>query len=210
MEDEKTEVKYYYKKKEFNLKADKWVEKVSIDDKDKKGQGYRGREGLYKLEIHKTKIKTAEVKITYKIRITNTGKIEGTVGEIKEIIPAGCEYKAEDNEINWRTSGKTLVTTDLKDETIEPGKNKEIEITFRWKKGSNNLGKLKNTVLLSKIKNPAGFKEQTEADNSAESIMIVTVSTGSEWHVEKNAVIVVLIVLALGGITIIRIKNKKR
>ena len=65
-------------------------------------------------------------------------------------------------------------------------------------------------MLLSKIKNPAGFKEQTEADNSAESIMIVTVSTGSEWHVEKNAVIAVLIVLSLGGITIIRHKKKNK
>ena len=41
MGDKKIIVKYYYKPKEFNLKIEKWIDSVRIEDKNKKGQKYK-------------------------------------------------------------------------------------------------------------------------------------------------------------------------
>ena len=207
MKEEKITVKYYYKQKEFNLKVDKWIDSVNIEGKNKKGQTYRGRGNLYKIEIHKDKIKTADVKVTYKIRITNTGKIVGFVDEIKETIPEEFEFKQSDNKIKWNEKGRQLTTTELKKEIIEPGAYREIEIILRWKKGDKNLGETTNVVKLSKTSNKANFKEITKEDNKAESKMIITISTGLTIFKDKY-IIITIIILMLVGIAIVK-TNKK-
>ena len=206
MGDKKIIVKYYYKPKEFNLKIEKWIDSVRVEDKNKKGQKYKERDNLFKLEIYKNIIKTAEVKVTYKIRVTNTGEIIGFANEIKEKIPQEFEFKQSDNNIKWKVNGRNLTTTELEKEAIEPGKYKEIEITLRWKKGDSNLGNIKNTVKLNKTSNSANFKEQTEEDNKSESKMIITVSTGLTVfkELQTKIIIVAIVVLTLVGAIIIK------
>lgn len=209
MGDEKITVKYYYRQKIFNLKVEKWVDSVKIDEKSKKGQTYKKRDNLYKLDIHKNKVETAEIKVTYKIRVTNTGEIAGIANEIKETIPEELEFIQSDNEIKWDISGTTLKTTALEKETIEPGEYKEIEITLRWKKGDNNLGEVTNKVELSKISNQANFKVQTEEDTKAESKMIITVSTGLLMleKAETKVIIATIIFLVFAGVKIVKKKR---
>ena len=62
------------------------------------------------VDIHRSKTDTADIKITYKIRVTNKGEIEGTAGEIIEIIPTGYSYYQEDNDIHWEERDGSLVT----------------------------------------------------------------------------------------------------
>lgn len=209
MKEEKITVKYYYKQKEFNLKIEKWVDSVKIEEKNKKGQTYKGRENLYKLEIHKEKIKTADVRVTYKIRVTNTGKIAGFANEIEEIIPEEFEFEQSDNEIKWQGTGRKLTTTELEKEVIEPGAYREIEITLRWRKGDKNLGETTNTVRLSKTNNKANFKEQTEDDNKAESKMIITISTGLTLFKESQTIFIIITIVALILVGITTIKRNK-
>ena len=131
MEEEKITVIYYYEKLKFNLGVDKWIGNVKIDGISGPGQSLSNKNELYKADIHRSKTATAEVEITYKIRITNTGEIEGQVGKITEIIPSGFEYRQEDNSLYWEGTNGILTTEDLKDEIIQPGESKEIEITLR-------------------------------------------------------------------------------
>ena len=209
MGEEKITVKYYYRKKIFNLKVEKWIDSVNIDEKDKKGQTYKKRDNLYKLDIHKNKVETAEIKVTYKIRVTNTGEIAGTANEIKETIPEELEFRQSDNETKWDIDGATLKTTELEKETIEPGDYKEIEITLRWKKGDNNLGEVTNKVELSRTSNQANFIVQTEEDTKAESKMIITVATGLLIFekIASKAMIATIIILIFTGIKIIKKKK---
>ena len=188
MEKEKTTVIYYYEKQVFNLGIDKWVANVNVDGINQGGQDITKKDEIYKVDIHRKKTETAEVKITYNIRVTNKGEIEGTVEEIAEMIPTGYSYYQEDNKVQWEERNGILVTDSLKDEPINAGEYKEIEIVLRWNKGEANFGEKDNRVILSKINNPAGYEDIDKEDNNAKSSMIITVATG----LDKNAMILVI------------------
>ncbi len=169
---------YYYQKQVFNLKVDKWVSEVEVNGETKRARNIGTKDQIYKLEIHRKKVKTTNIKIKYKIRITNTGEIEGTVGEIIEQIPEQYTFYQEDNQIKWTKEGKNLITEDLREQTIKPGEYKEIEIVLRWETGENNIGQKDNKVSIRKMKNPAGYEDKEAEDNQSTSTMIIAVATG--------------------------------
>ena len=211
---EKIIVTYYYEKKTFNLAIDKWISGASIDGVAQIGQSYGTRDKLYKIDIHRKRTETANVKVTYKIRVTNTGEIEGTASKITEVIPEGFSYQEEDNKINWKTENGIIVTDVLKDETIKPGESKEIEIVLRWNKGEGNFGEKRNTVIISGVTNPAKYVDMNEEDNSDKSEMLMTIETGGLDSRDRTIVAIVsvqgLIVVAVGILFGRKTKKQKR
>ena len=131
MTEEKITVTYYYEKQLFNLGVDKWISKVNINGLTQNAQSYSQRNELYKIDIHRNKIENSSIKVTYTIRITNTGEIEGNVTRLTEIIPNGFSYHQEDNELSWTEESGILTTNALKDEAIKPGEHKDIENLYR-------------------------------------------------------------------------------
>ena len=186
MAKDKITVIYYYEKQKFNLSVDKWVSRVNVDGIPQSAQSYS--------------TKDQNVKITYVIRVTNTGEIEGTVERLTELIPQGYSFNQEDNEIHWEQDNGILTTDALKNETIEPGKYKEIEITLRWNKGEANFGQKDNTVILSNVNNPAGYEDINKDDNSSKSQMILTIATGldSTDKVVVIGIIEIVLVITVG------------
>ena len=210
MEEEKITVIYYYEKEIFNLGIDKWVASVNIDGISRGAQNINSKDEIYKVDIYRKNTETANIKVTYKIRVTNKGEIEGTAGEIVEIIPAGYSYHEEDNSVHWEERNGTLVTDALKEEMIQPGEYKEIEIVLRWDRGEENFGQKDNTVILSKIENPAGYEDVDKTDDNDTSSMIITVATGLDRNDRIIVIGIVQIVLAIsvGLLLIYRIKRK--
>ena len=174
MQKDKITVIYYYEKQVFNLGIDKWVSSVNVNGISQGAKTINNKDEMY----HRSKTDTADIKITYKIRVTNKGEIEGTAGEIIEIIPAGYSYYQEDNNIHWEERDGTLVTNALENETIEPGEYRELEIVLRWNTGEDNFGEKENLVILSGETNPAGYEDIDKNDNHSSSNMMITVATG--------------------------------
>ena len=207
MTKEKITVTYYYEKQIFNLSVDKWVSKVNVDGIGQTAQNYNTKDQIYKLDIHRSKVNTANIKISYIIRITNTGEIEGTVERLTELIPQGYSFSQEDNDIYWEQENGILTTDGLKNETIKPGEHKDIEIVLRWNKGEGNFGQKDNTVIISETNNPAGYEDVNKEDNSDKSEMILTIATGLD---STDRVIVVGIFELILVITFLLILNYKR
>ena len=182
MTEEKITVIYYYEKQIFNLSVDKWVSSVNVNGIHHEARSINNKDEMYVVDIHRSKTETADIRITYTIRVTNTGEIEGTAGQIMEIIPKGYSYYQEDNNIYWEERNGTFVTDTLKDETIEPGEYKEIEIVLRWNKGEENFGEKENLVILTEANNPAGYQDVNEGDNHSTSDMMITVATGLDTN----------------------------
>ena len=197
MTEEGITVIYYYEKQVFNLGVDKWVGSVSVNGISSPAQSITTSNEMYKVDVHRTKADTASIKITYKIRITNTGEIEGTVGKITDIIPAGTTYNQEDNNIYWDNNNGILTTDDLAEEVIMPGEYKEIEVTVRVNSGSENFGQKDNMVILTEISNPAGFPDTNKDDNHDTSSMILTIATGLDRNDRIAIIGIVQIVLAI-------------
>ena len=210
MEKEKITVIYYYEKQLFNLSVDKWISNVNVNGISQGAQSITTKDQLYKVDIHRSKVETADIKITYKIRITNKGEIEGTAGEIVEVIPAGYSYNQEDNSIYWENKNGTLTTDALKDEMIQPGQYKEIEIVLRWIKGENNFGQKDNLVILSNLDNPAGYEDVNKEDNSSSSSMLLTIATGLDRNDRIVIIGIVQIVLAISIGLLFSYKKKEK
>ena len=210
MEDEKITVIYYYEKQTFNLGVDKWISKVDVNGLAMPAQNILNKDELYQVDVHRSKAETADIKVTYKIRITNKGEIEGSVGELIEVIPTGYEYVQEDNQINWENSNGILTTNTLKDETINPGEYKEVEVTLRWIKGAENFGQKNNLVIISDLENPAGYEDTNKEDNSSRSEMILTVATGLDRNDRIIIIGIVQIVLVISVGLLVSYKRKKK
>ena len=214
MEEEKITVIYYYEKQVFNLSVDKWVSRVNINGINHEGKNIHNKDELYAVDIHRSKVDTADVKITYKIRVSNTGEIEGTAGQIIEVIPEGYSYYQEDNTIYWEERNGIFVTDTLKDETIKPGEYKEIEIVLRWNRGEDNFGEKENLVILSQENNPAGYQDVKEEDNHSTSNMLITVATGldSNGRIILTAVVtmVLSIILAVNVGLLVTYKERQK
>ena len=205
MVEDKTTVIFYYEKQVFNLKVDTWVSNVKVNGISHGGQSIEEKDELYKVEIHRKQTDTADMKVTYKIRVTNTGEVEGTAREIVAIIPAGYSYHQEDNKIRWEQRNGALVTDAIKDETIQAGEYKEIEIVLRWDKGEYNFGQKDNLIILNGEGNPAGYEDTNKDDNNSTSSMIIAVETGSEID---NRVIIMIGALVMLIVLAIIIKRK--
>ena len=212
MSKDKITVIYYYEKQLFNLSVDKWVSGVNVDGIGQGAQNYNTKDQIYKLDIHRNKVNTANVKITYKIRVTNTGEIEGTAGKITEVIPQGYSFNKEDNKEYWEVNNGILTTETLKDQNIQPGEYKEIELVLRWDKGDSNFGQKNNTVIISELSNPAGYEDVNEDDNSDRSEMLLTVATGldSTDKVVVIGIMEIVLVITLGLLLSYKKKEKNR
>ena len=198
MTEEKITVIYYYRKQLFNLGVDMWIGSVNINGISTPAQSISNSDEMYKVDINRNKVDTAIVKVTYTIRITNTGEIEGTVGKVADIIPPGTSYYQEDNNIYWDNNNGILTTDELKDEIIQPGEYKEIEITLRWNI-DNYFGQKDNIVMLTEIKNPAGFQDSVREDNSDLSSKLLSIATG----LDRNDRIVIIGIVEIVFVIII-------
>ena len=210
MSKDKITVIYYYEKQVFNLGVDKWVSNVNINGIGGAAQNIGNKDEIYKVDIYRKDANTANVKVTYKIRITNKGEIEGTVGRLTDIIPSGYSYNKEDNEIYFENNSGVLTTDALKDEVIQPGEYKEIEVVLRWTGGEGNFGQKDNMVILTQLNNPAGYEDIDKEDNADTSSMIITVATGLDRNDRIAIIGIVQIVLVITIGLLLSYKKKEK
>ena len=213
MQKDKILVVYYYEKQVFNLGIDKWVASVNVNGISEGAKTINNKDEMYVVDIHRRKADTADIRITYKIRVTNKGEIEGTAGEIIEIIPAGYSYHQTDNDIYWEerdgNGTGTLVTTALANEIIAPGEYRELEIVLRWNTGEDNFGEKENLVILSGETNPAGYEDVNKDDNQSSADMMITVATGLDRN-GRFILNVVLQVLIFVAVVLLLIRRRRK
>ena len=163
-------------------------------------------EEIVKIELGSNQIERATFKFTYQIRITNEGNKAGYAYEIKDYIPEGLEFVAEDNE-GWIINEDGTVTTDqLSDVLLEPGESATIEITLRWINKSDNLGVKTNWAEISEdsdddIDSTPDNEVQGEDDIDDASV-VLSIVTGVGGH--NIAVIAGVLVLLGTGVILIK------
>ena len=82
--------------------------------------------------MKKKKIDSVTIKFRYSIRVTNEGQIAGYAKEIKDYIPDGLKFVAEDNQTWTALDEKTIVTDSAKDILLKPGESTEVEVILTW------------------------------------------------------------------------------
>lgn len=145
--------KEYVRVQYFDLSLKKWVKevKVTVDGKTTttKTNYKEDSDSIAKVDIIASKLKKTTVKFVYNIKVTNEGELPGYAYEIKDYIPNGLKFVAEDNK-DWKKLKDGAVVTDkLKDTLLNPGESATVEIVLTWKISSTNLGLKTNYAEIS-------------------------------------------------------------
>ena len=191
-----TYVNYYYRKLIFNLRVDKTITSVIVNGQETPINGSLG-----KVEVHRKNISTANVKVVYKIKVTNDSELTGKAN-IVENIPSGMTMIA-DNNPGW-TIKET--TASLETDEIKPGESREYQVVLGWQNGDNNVGTKTNIANII-TENEAGFNEKEINDNESKADLIVAVGTGEVPYIAIAGSILLIMISLTAGIYVI---SKKR
>ena len=199
----------YTRKLVLDMQVEKEIVNIIVNGvKDAVGQDNQ----TPKIEIVASKLQTEQIEIEYKIRITNTGEIAGTIGKILENIPEKFVYESGKNTVNWEQEGENLICKDYENTEIGVGESIEIPITLKWVNSAENLGKKVNTVRLENVTNALGYTDETEENNAASVTTVMSIKTGNEAFYQnlKMISILVSVIGILAICIIIEIKYLRR
>lgn len=200
---------------EFDLSLLKYVSKVIVTEDgqtsttETHNTGNNETDIIPKVEIHRKKLNTTSVSFVYTIRITNEGDIAGYAKEITDYVPEGLAFYTEDNA-SWTVKGDGVIATRaLEDKLLQPGESADVQVTFRWINGANNLNLKRNTAEISEDYNEKGIPDRDSTPNNKkdgeDDIDIADVLLSIKTGAVKTYVLLVgavLIVLASGVILI--------
>lgn len=195
----------------FDMKLDKYVSKVIIQNSKGTRANEYADETLAKVEINKNQVAETTAIIEYKIRITNQGEVSGYVRKVADYLPTGMTFNSELNG-TWYQTENTLYTTSLANEKIEPGETKEVTLTLTKRMTVNNTGSIMNTAEIAEVYNEQGLadinstpanKVETENDFGKAEV-ILSVGTGGVTYV----IIAIITIAVLGTVAVLIKKNK--
>ena len=192
-----TYVNYYYRKLIFNLKVDKIIASVIVNGQETAINGNLG-----KVEVHRKDISTANVKVVYKIKVTNDSELIGKANVV-ENIPSGMTMIA-DNNSGW-TINET--TASIETDEIKPGESREYQVVLGWQNGDGNIGTKENVASIV-TENEAGFNEKDASDNESKADLIVAVGTGEVPYVAIAGSILIIMIAITSSIYVIKKKRQ--
>ena len=190
-------VNYYYRKLIFNLKVDQTITSVIVNGQETIINGTLG-----KVEVHRKNISTADIKVIYKIKVTNDSELTGKANVV-ENIPSGMIMIADDNP-EWTING---TTASLETDEIKPGESREYQVVLRWQNGESNIGTKGNLVSII-TENEAGFEEKDKTDNESKADLIVAAETGEVTYVAIAGSILLIMISITAGIYVIMKKRQ--
>ena len=215
IEGEDDQDKEFVKLTEFDLALRKWVTQAIVIENGKETVTETGHkpeddpEQVVKVELNRKKLDSLTVKFKYSIRVTNEGDIAGYAKEIKDYIPEGLKFDANDNP-DWKDEGNNVITTrKLENTLLQPGESADVEVTLTWINSKDNLGLKVNTAEISEDYNDKHVPDRDSTPNNKvpgeddidDAPVLISISTGSA-KLYITLTFTVLITLASGIILI--------
>ena len=190
------------------MKIDKEIDNIILNN-EKQNITNNEKE---KIEIDYNNINDTNLEITYRIKITNTEKVEGTA-IIEEDLPNGFEFVKEKSSMEWvEKDGKYSLQTPV----IEAEEIKEYLITVKWNASAENIGEKENTVSIIGTENEPRYDETTKEDNKDSAVIIIKVNKTIIDNIKeitktiKTGDTIIVSVLTLVTATIILVIINKR
>ena len=208
---EKVKVQY------FDLSLRKWVTQAIVNKNGEEtiiDTGHKAEddpEDIVAVDLKDSEIATTTVKFRYSIRVTNEGNIAGYAKEVKDYIPEGLIFVAEDNPLWTQLEDGTIVTTQTENTLLEPGESTEVEVILTWDKEAQNFGVMVNIAEISKDDNDFDSPDiDSTPDNNVhgeddidDAPVMVTVKTGEA----QTYIITTISVLGILGTGLTLIKK---
>lgn len=170
----------------FDLKLDKYVSKVIVQNRQGTKVTTYQKEKLAKVEIDAKSISNSTVIIEYQIEVENQGEVPGYVNEIVDYAPKDLNFSSEMNQNWYQGVDGNLYTKELSDQIINPGETKTVTLTLTKAINQNNTGNIinsaeinraSNNFSLSDIDSTPGNQANGEDDKSTAEVL-VSIRTG--------------------------------
>lgn len=221
-EEIKDDAKVYVKKLDLEIK--KWIasytllvdgnfEVIESSQNENTTDTEKNSEKLVKIDVDYKKLKTTEVKVNYKIKVTNKGDIDVDLAEIVDYMPENTEFFIEDNITEngtqiWVQDGNKLVLSEAyikeRELSLKSGETYTVSLVLRCKLDENSGGILNNKVKISDEIN--GCEDVNPDDNMSEVPFILTIKTGELMI--KNVTIILSLCVLLGVLIFLRKKSE--
>ena len=204
----------YVKVQKFDLKLDKFVSKIVIQDSSGSTVIEYDDETLARAELDAKRVNGATVLIEYKIRVSNVGEASGYARRIVDYIPNDLKFSSELNK-DWYQTQEGLYNASLANDVINPGESREVTLTLTKSMTENNVGLINNTAEIDEAYNELGLTDinstpgnRTNGENDMGSAdVLLGIRTGGAVYIG----ITIGTILALGIIaTVIVVIRKKR
>lgn len=194
----------------FDLKLDKYVSKIIVQNSSGTQTQEYTNETLVKTEIDSKLLNSSTVIVEYTIRVTNEGEVEGYARSIVDYLSSEYKFSSELNS-DWYQSGQKLYNTSLQDVKLLPGESRDIKLTVTKQMTVNNTGLINNKAEIAESYNEQGLEDidSTPGNNLTEDDLgsadvLISIKTG---QVIGTVLIIITIVAILGVVAIIITKK---
>lgn len=203
-------------KNEFDLSLEKYIDSAVVTNANGKQTFKYEEEKNVKLEIHSKYFKNSQIDITYKIRVKNSGEVNGYVNKLVDYVPEDMKFDNNKNPEWYYGDDGNLYYKGLVGKEIKPGEVREITLVLTKVLDEGEAVKIvngaeiaesTNSIGLTDMDSTPGNKQKTEDDYGEVSLM-VTISTGSTTRNLTILIITLLIIITI--VYIAKFKTTKK
>ena len=162
------DVYYYYEAKPFNIGVEKEITGIAVNGETRTPTNGK----LERVEIYRKDVEKTNIQIVYRIRVINSGEVEGAV-TIEDKLPEGMNLV--NNDGTWEEQDGILRKIIPE---INPGETKEYTVVLNWNTAENNMGEKDNVINIVDTQNVPGFIDNNDKDNTSNANVIISVETG--------------------------------
>lgn len=200
--------------KNFDLKLDKYVTKMIVQNDRGTTQTEYDNETTAKVEIDARNLSSSNVIIEYKIVVTNVGDTPGYARSIVDYVSKDLSFSSELNK-DWYAQGDYLYSTSLANEEILPGESRELTLTLTKAMTEDNTGLVPNTAEIAESYNEQGLDDSNSTpgnnvkgeNDQGSADAIISIRTGAAVY--TGIIIGIIAVLGIVAFIIIRLKKQK-
>lgn len=188
-------------KKKFDLKIDKTIQKITIqDDKGTKVNSYN-KSQLAKIEIDAKQLNKTKISIEYNIAIHNQGEVSGYANEIIDYLPQGLTLNEDMKGIWHKNSDGSFSTKSLANQIILPNETKNITLVVSKNIAQEDIGTITNKAKIGSYSNDNITKDIEDSNNESQAEVIVSIRTGRIiLYLSLMIIVAIIIVVSIGMI----------
>lgn len=200
----------------FDLKLDKYISSVTIQNKQGVKTYTYTEQKLAKIEIPEKYMDGSKIIVEYTIAVKNEGDITGNIKKIVDYIPSDLKFNSELNKNWYMATDGYVYNTSLSEIDIKPGESIDTQLVLTKTINSTDSELITNMAEISEDYNTLGLEDidsvvnnKNEAeDDISTAELIISIKTGK---ILRNSLIAIVIILifAIGIYKIKKINNGK-
>lgn len=198
--------------KQFDLKLDKYISKVTVQNKDGVKTYNYNNTNLAKVDLTAKYMVGSTIVTEYKIKVTNEGNVAGYAKNIVDYMPSQMKFNSSLNPDWYAGNDGYLYNTELQNQVINPGETKEISLVLTKQVADTSSTIINNQAEIFEDYNQFGIididskirnKAQNE-DDMGSADLIISIRTGAE------VTYTVVVLISLMGIACVIYIIRKR